>query len=450
MRVFLFLSSVAVCAAVFVFGLIPELKSTFPGLYKIYFFPDGYDKIAMNLLQGYGYRFYPESTQTMVRTPLYPLVLASLFYFTGKNLAAAQVLNLFFGLFTACFIFLLSKHCLLRAGQKPPTSRLLLPAVIFLLHPAVILAETRGGVESLLMLLITAFIYCLYKAFSAGTPGSYVVAGLVFGLVLLTKSSPALFAFFLIAYAFLLSKRQSISVSRYCINLGAFFLVCSLVYSPWIVRNYGLTGKIVPTATIKGFVAHQGLFLNKNYFSGRQAHALFREDADRQNALLDEFGLETYKRKYLKHFYTPNDELKFDNYLFKDVVHQYQSSPLFFVKSAALNFVGFWFKGRTTNSTILNMIVTLPLLVLFIFGLREAYMSKIDVVPMVLFIGAFLIPHLLTLGLSRYHVPIIPLLIIVAVLPLQRGNRTLDRSIDRLMGTKNIASPAHQFRKLSD
>ncbi len=422
MRVFVFLSAVAACAAALVFGLIPELKSTFPSLYKIYFFPDGYDKIALNLLQGYGYRFYPESTQTMVRTPLYPFVLASVFYFFGKNLAAAQVLNLLFGLFTACLIFLISKHCLLRAGHKPSTSRLMLPAVVFLLHPAVILAETRGGVESLLMLLITGFIYCLYKAFSVGSIGSYVVAGVVFGLVLLAKSSPALFAFFLIAYAFLLSKRQSISVSRFCINLGAFFLVCALLYSPWIVRNYWLTGEIVPTATIKGFVAHQGFYLNKNYFSGRQAGVLFREDADRQNLLLDEFGLETYERKYLKHFYTPNDELNFDNHLFKEVVQQYQTSPLFFAKAVGLNFVGFWFKGRTSNSTVLNMVVTLPLLVLFIFGLREAYLRKIDVVPILLFIAAFLIPHLLTLGLTRYHVPIIPLLIIVAMLPFQTGN----------------------------
>ncbi len=429
--------AVAAGVAAVIFGLIPELKSAYPMLYKIGYFPDGYDKIAVNLLQGNGYRFYPESTQTMVRTPLYPYILASVFYFFGRNLLAAQLLNLLFGVLTAYFIVQISKHCLLSAGEKPQAGRLLLPAVVFLLHPGVILTESRGGVESLLMLLITAFMFYLYKALKSWSLGAFAVAGFVFGLVLLTKSSPALFAIILVFYAFLLSKRQSIKLNRFCVNIGAFFLVCSLIYSPWIIRNYWLTGQIVPTATIKGFVAHQGLYLNKNYFSDRQAYKLFREDAKWQNEMLDELELETHQRKYFKHFYSARDELEFDNYLFQDVVHRYKESPLFFAKAVGLNFIGFWFKGRTTNATIMNTIVTLPLLVLFALGLFEAHTRKIDTVPIMLFIGAFLLPHLLTLGLTRYHMPIIPLLLIVAMIPFQTGAR-IDSFLQRVMSGKRV------------
>lgn len=414
---------VVVGVAAVIFGLVPELKSAYPTLYKIDYFPDGYDKIALNLLQGHGYRFYPETSETMVRTPLYPYVLASVFYFFGRNLLAAQALNLFFGVLTAYFIFQISKLCLRSAGQKPQAWRLLLPSVVFLIHPGVILTESRGGVESLLMLLITAFIYVLYKALKSWSYAAFAIAGFVFGLVLLTKSSPALFAIILIFYGYWLSQRQSIQLSRYCISIGTFFVVCSLLYSPWIIRNYWLTDQIVPTATIKGFVAHQGLYLNKHYFSGKQAYKLFRDDAEWQNEMLDKLGIKTYQRKYFKHFYAARDELEFDNYLFQDVVDHYKESPLFFAKAVGLNFVGFWFKGRTTTSTIMNTILTLPLLVLFAVGLMEAYFKKIDIVPIILFIVAFLIPHLLTLGLTRYHVPIIPLLLIVAMIPIQTGTR---------------------------
>jgi 4-amino-4-deoxy-L-arabinose transferase-like glycosyltransferase len=404
-----------------IFWAIPVLQSVHPTLYMINLFPDGYDKIAMNLVQGHGYRFFTESTRTMLKTPLYPFILASIFYFFGRNLAAAQVLNIFLSVATAYYIFQISRHCLLKAGQKVRASRIMIPAVVFMLHPGVIMAESRAGVECLLMLLITALVYFLYRAVAEKSLAKHVIAGLLFGLAMLAKSSPVLFAFLLIPYIFWLSKHQPAGLRSLCINWSAFYLVCVLVYAPWIIRNYDLTDSLVPASTIKGFVAHQGLYLNQNYFSGKQAYLLFDEDSKQQNAMLDELGLKTYKRKYYKHFFTPKDEVEFDKYLWDDVIRQYSESPLLAVKSILLNATGFWFKGRTTAATMFNIVITLPLLIFFALGLLEAHAKKIDVLPIVLFVIAFILPHLFTLGLTRYHIPLIPLLIVVAALPFQSG-----------------------------
>lgn len=416
---FFLLVIISVCALLFL--AVPQLNASFPMLYKINHFPDGYDTIAMNLVGGYGYRFYPESTPTMLRTPLYPFILAAIFYFFGNNLVAAQILNFIFAVVTAYFTFQISKYYLLQAGHKVRTIRLMIPAILLMLHPGVILAESRGGVECLLMLLITALVYFLYRAVAENSLVKYLIAGLLFGLAMLTKSSPVLFAVMLVAYIYWIRKRFNIDFRALSINWGAFYLACAMIYAPWVARNYGLTGHLVPASTMKGFVAHQGLYLNQNYFSGKQAYSLFSEDAERQNAMVDELGLKPYKLGYYKHFYTPIDELEFDNYVWDDVMRHYAESPGLAVKSFLLNAIGFWFKGRTTTATMLNVIVTLPLLIFFVLGLLEAYAKKIDLWPIMLFITAFIIPHLITLGLTRYHIPLMPLLIIVAALPFQTG-----------------------------
>ena len=412
---------VAISIGALLFWIVPGFDSLFPSLYNINHFPDGYDKIAMNLVQGHGYRFFPQSAPTMVRTPLYPLVLASVFYLFGKNLAAAQALNLLLTVLTAYFIYQIFRLCLQQEGKKIQASFIMIPAIVFMLHPGVILAESRGGVECLLMFLITVLVYYLYKAVKENSVIKYAVAGMVFGLVLLTKSSPVLFAFGLIGYILWLRNRLPIRFRSLTMNCCAFFLVCAAVYTPWIVRNYNLTGHLVPASTIKGFVAHQGLYLNQNYFSGKPAGLLFSEDAMQQNSMVDKLALKTYKRGYYKYFYTPNDELKFDDYLWDDVLYHYKRSPLLAAKSVMLNAFGFWFKGRTTAATMLNVVITFPLLILFVMGLSEAYTRKINILPIILFVIAFIIPHLFTLGLTRYHIPIIPLLIIVAALPFQPG-----------------------------
>jgi 4-amino-4-deoxy-L-arabinose transferase-like glycosyltransferase len=412
---------VTISTGALLFGAVPELKSLSPNLYNIHHFPDGYDQIAMNLVDGNGYRFYPESTPTMLRTPLYPFVLAAVFYFFGNNLCAVELLNFLFVLITAFYVLKISRHCLLQAGQKIQVIQLMAPAVVFMLHPGVILAESRGGVECLLMLLVTALVYFLYRADAENSLVKHFIAGVFFGLAMLAKSSPVLFAFLLVAYIYSIRKRRRIDFQTLCINWGTFYLACAMIYMPWVVRNYSLTGHFVPASTMKGFVAHQGLYLNQNYFSGKQAYVLFDEDAEQQNAVVNALGLKTYKQGYYKHFYTPNDELEFDNWLWDDVIRYYGQSPQLAAKSVLLNAIGFWIKGRTSTATMLNAVVTLPLMILFVLGLFEAYWKKIDLRPIVLFVTAFILPHLITLGLTRYHIPLIPVLSIVAVLPFQTG-----------------------------
>jgi len=76
------------------FLAIPVFTEYFPGAYMINSFPDGYDKLAANVLAGNGYRFFPDTSETLMRTPGYPLFLILIFYFSPNSLVAVKIVNL--------------------------------------------------------------------------------------------------------------------------------------------------------------------------------------------------------------------------------------------------------------------------------------------------------------------------------------------------------------------
>ena len=90
-----------VLKALLIFGLLPYLHANFAQDYNAKLFPDGYDQIAWNIVQGNGYRLFPDSSPTMLRTPGFVLLLALLFSMFGKSLPAIQILNLMFSSATA-------------------------------------------------------------------------------------------------------------------------------------------------------------------------------------------------------------------------------------------------------------------------------------------------------------------------------------------------------------
>ena len=83
-----------VTKAALLFGLLPFFLSIYPELYQANFFPDSYDLIAMNLIEGNGYRVYESTAETMIRLPGFVLVLAGVFSVFGKSILVVQGINL--------------------------------------------------------------------------------------------------------------------------------------------------------------------------------------------------------------------------------------------------------------------------------------------------------------------------------------------------------------------
>ena len=194
---------------VIVLWLIPQGIDYLP--YSIGGFTDRYDNIARNLVAGNGYRLYPDTSETLLRTPGYVLVLTAIFYVFGDSLTAAQVVNILFGIATAYIIaHIAAKWAMLPAMGSIRENTVewapLAPAILFLYHPGIIFSETRGGSESLFILLLTTFVYFLYSCVHTNRIREFILAGIILGLAMLVRSTPALIP--VVFFPYLLSKAR--------------------------------------------------------------------------------------------------------------------------------------------------------------------------------------------------------------------------------------------------
>ena len=381
--------------------LTPVILSKFlPNFYDIGHFPDGYRLIANNLINGNGFRFFPETAETIMRPPGYITILSILFYFFGESILAAQILNVIMALATA---YVIKSICKILTDQPCVGN---FAFFIYLFHPATILSETRGGYEILFAFLITVFIYVLYRAIESNKYQTYFLSGICLGLTMLVKSITMTFPIFFISYLGYIYKFK-IKTSL-LIKFGCFLAGICLIYSPWVIRNYYLTGYFVPAMTIKGVVAYQGMYLNKNRHVDINIRDKHNASSQEINSIAREAGF-NFKEGFFPYFYSTKDEVKFDKMMFKLVIEEYKKDPIFLLKCCMLNFFRFWF-GGDNSAVYLNAVLTIPFLLLTLMGVFKGYRQNIKIGPIVLFIISYIMPHLPLLAEARFHVPLVPLL----------------------------------------
>lgn len=399
-------------------------------------FSDRYDLIAENLLAGNGYRIYPDTSETLLRSPGYVFLLTALFFFFGKSIAAAQVINVLCGIATAYLIVLISKRWVVpfltgadrgNAIEWAP----LVPAVLFLFHPGIVVSESRGTSESVFTFLLTSVVYFLYISIYSNRAKDFMITGILLGAAMLVKSTPAFIPVLLFPYVLMRVKapfalRMAVVRNFFVMGLAAF-----VVLAPWGLRNYLLTGEFLLSSTVKGTTAYQGLYVNKHFGSGKDRDPLLVEATKAQDVMADELGLK-HRYEFFNLFYSAKDEVRFDRYVFQRVVDEYTASPGLLLKNCVLNFAGFWFLGKSAGATYLNIVLTVPLLALVVWGIFSGYRRGFDILPLVLVICAFIIPHLPILGVARYHIPLLPFLTILATIPFVGGKNSSRKSRDQV------------------
>jgi hypothetical protein len=404
-----------------VFLLVMPMVAEYLPYSSIGAFSDRYDLIAENLLAGNGYRIHPDTSETLLRSPGYVFLLTGLFYLFGKSIAAAQVVNVLCGVATAYLIVLMTKRWVMPSLAGPGGGNTiewasLVPAVLFLFHPGIVISESRGTVESLFTLLLTAVVYFLYASIRSNRAKDFMMAGILLGLAMLVKSTPALIP--VVFFPYLLVRAKSAGVTGLAVvrNFFVMGLAAFIVLAPWGLRNYFLTGEFLLTSTVKGTTAYQGLYVNRHFGSGKDRDPLLVEATRAQDAMADELGLK-HRHDFFNLFYSAKDEVRFDRYVFQRVVDTYKASPSLLLKSCLLNFGGFWFVGKSAGATYLNLVLTVPLLFMVGWGIWSGYRRRFDITPLILAICAFIAPHLPILGVARYHIPLIPFLAILATIP---------------------------------
>ncbi len=392
--------------AVIAFALIPGLTHALGENYKSNVFPDDYDLIADNLINGHGYRVYTNTSETMLRSPGFVLILAGIFALFGKSLLMVQVVQYLMSAVTAAIVYLISQR-LFRVKLVS-----LFAVFLFLFHPISMLSDTRAGTDTTLTLCLTATIWLLLKAIDSQRWWVFVLSGLTLGYTMLVKATVALI--FPVVFLFLILTpkfRRSLWVT-----FGQFVLVAitaALVMAPWVVRNYHISGRFVPTMTVTGLAIFQGEEAERNAGNGEDSKDLLIDAAGEQVRIGHEMGLRM-REDFFPQFYRVQDEIAFYDELGHRGWTQYREHPVLLVRTIVHNCWAFWFQGRTYKATQINIIVMLPFILISVCGavvaVRRQRRSWILVIAVVMYV----LPHLVIIAVARYSTAVVPLMCVLA------------------------------------
>jgi len=393
------------------FFIIPVFKGQIGSFYGIGA-ADNYASIAKNIDLGNGYRLAPDTSPTLMREPGYPYFLAALLYLFDNDHEAAVVANI---LFTSISAFFVSQFA---RWAWPAKWMYLVAPILFLLHPGIVIAELRGGVEIPFISLLLCFLLLLRRAILGRSVAEYIEAGLLLGVTSCVRSTALLFP----AFLFLgdLVRARSWPSVGWAASKAALLVCCALiVLAPWIVRNYILVGQFVATASVQGIAMQAGNYICTHADGHKGLQELDADAAEVRNESAAKQGYR-FRPGYYQLFFDPRDELSFSKSLSEQVVHQYLQSPSVLVKCASENLFNFWFAGKNRIATLANFCIQMPYMAFalagVLMGLRRKEHSTI--VLLLLFVAYTVLIYLPIHAQARYSIPLVPILSILAAIPI--------------------------------
>jgi 4-amino-4-deoxy-L-arabinose transferase-like glycosyltransferase len=375
---------------------------------------DLYDRLAKSLLNGEGYRFTPDTAPTLLREPGYPVFLVAISSLTGYSVTLVRIANLVLTSLSAWLIAVLVRRLTMHRAAY------FLGPLLFMLHPGVLIADLRVGVEPLFTLLLLCFLLTLGSALRSRRTSGFIIAGVTLGLVVSVRSTALLFPLCLPLY-FLIWDRPHTRPAYLLKQLAALYCACILVLTPWILRNYALVHQFVPTASVFGTSAHSGYYMCTHEDSDKTRAELDVEAALLRGDLAQAQGYRV-QRRYYQFFYDARDEVAFNRFLAKTVFKQYLDSPQLFARCASENAFNFWFRGKDRTVTLANILVQLPYLVLGVLGMLFC-MRRSDPAtlgPLLLYLAYGMAIYLPILAQARYSIPLVPLLAAFSAIALCR------------------------------
>jgi 4-amino-4-deoxy-L-arabinose transferase-like glycosyltransferase len=392
---------------------------------------DLYKSIAKNLERGNGYRVDADMGPTMIREPGYPLFLAAALKLGGDGIQIARVGCVVLAFGAALVLLLLTRKITSDATTA------LAAALLFLLYPGTLVAEARAGIEMPAILTVMLFMLALFSAVEKGSLWWYWAAGLLLGVAVLVRSQVLLFPPVLLVYLLFASKstRERVKVT---LRIAALGLGMVVVVSPWIIRNYRLAHKLAPIATVAGIAAQEGLYACENTSDGTPFFLAQTRAGFERAQVARQLGM-AFKGPYYQLFYSPQDELAFNQALLSGVATEYRSHPELLARCSAKNlFFNFWFLGKTRQTTLLNVVLQAPLLGLALTGVlilwKRGLLHKTGIVLLYTFyipvVQAPIIAH------ARHSMFIVPFLAILGAVSLV--------SVWRVLRMRNSGTPEQQ------
>ena len=206
---------------------------------------DGYDQIAINLIQGKG--FIENDFYRSQRPPLYPYFLSLVYRCFGHGFLPVIIVQSIVGALVCLFIYLLAT-CVFDKTTG------ILAAAISAIYPPLIFHSIQLATEPFYIFFLLLFAFFFIKALRTSETKYMVFSGIFLGFSSLTRAQGLSF-FLYVIITFLIVFKFNIrrSIKPACIILfGAFLIIL-----PWSIRNFIIHRHIVPIVIQSGKIFYE-------------------------------------------------------------------------------------------------------------------------------------------------------------------------------------------------
>lgn len=202
-----------------------------------------YDSIAWNIASGNGYResalgSITDDNSILRVGPGFEIFLAVLFFIFGHNYFVVWMAHGVLHAFTAILVFLSVRLIFPENNNRDVIG--FISALFIALSPDLITMSGMLMTETLGVFLVALTIYLFFYSIKSEDI-SYIgilFTGIVFGMAALVRTPSALLFLPIAGYFIFKNKIR---------HLFVFCLFALLIFSPWIIRNYGIYRTFVPT-----------------------------------------------------------------------------------------------------------------------------------------------------------------------------------------------------------
>jgi len=367
---------------------------------------DGYKETAENLVKGYGLTSAPATRSTielgyMKREPVYPVLLAAILRVTGS--LSPGVLCVLHTLLS-----LISCYLLYRLGEKIfSPSAAWWAAFVYALHPISFWYSTRFASEVVAVPVLLFSLLLIERFFDEPNYTRAVQVGLSFGLATLTRNACVVLLPLFILFTLIKWRMKVRTAVAYALPV---ILLHVAIQSGWVIRNYLISGEIVPFTTNSGGVFFIGNKVVEQYETKTQtskeeqaedaAQALYKSVQNTVAASMPGVSL-------------PRLEATTDKELSAMVRHFVLHRPLFVARKIVGGMYFIWFLSNTPEKSWGWMAVQMPLLALAVLGVFRCRPNLIRTF-LVCVAVTYVLPYAFFLALARYSMPIIPIVILFA------------------------------------
>jgi 4-amino-4-deoxy-L-arabinose transferase-like glycosyltransferase len=371
-----------------------------------------YDQLAVSIAERGEFAFAPGQL-TSIRPPLYPAVVAGVYRVAGsQNYQAVRLLQIAMSLVTTGLVYVLAR----RLYDERVA---LVAAAIHCFYPSLLGAGALVLTEIQFTLLVCGFLVLFERYLSTSSRGALAGAGVVLGLAALTRS--ALWLFPPVAVMFILVVGTDRTWLGRIASSAALVLAFVVVLAPWTIRNTRLQQTFTTVDVMGG----------RNVMMGNYEHTPWH----RPWAAIDMDGEKAWHRVLSEHHggFSGKTQGQIDKLAMKYALGYIAAHPVETLQLSTAKFFHFWqlerelvagakqgFWGPISTPALLLMAAVIlgayiATIVLGIFGFALVPPQNWRMHLFLLLLTAYVTAlHCVAFGHSRYHLPLMPILMIYA------------------------------------